>query len=73
MVNKEDKLLLYSPKCPAKSGYLERTYNLSRFDILQVKLERMRAMEDCLGKKLSGSSQEWEDKENRESHHTNSS
>jgi len=37
-------------------------YNLSKFDILQVKLERLKAAEECLKKKESSSTQDSEDK-----------
>ena len=43
---------------------LEPMYNLSRFDILQVKLERIKFMEDGMKRKESQSTQD--EKENYE-------
>lgn len=51
MVNREDKFFYEETNCEAKNNVLEVMYNLSRFDILQVKLERMKIIEDGLKRK----------------------
>lgn len=47
MVNKEDKYQLEeASKIEAKDHILEYMYNLSRFDILQVRLERIKLLDN---------------------------
>ena len=60
MVNKEDKYELDEglSKIEAKDHILEYMYNLSRFDILQVRLERIKLLDDSLRKKDSQSTDE---------------
>lgn len=58
MVNREDKFFYEETNCEAKNNVLEVMYNLSRFDILQVKLERMKTIEEGLKKKDSESTQD---------------
>lgn len=52
MVNKEDKYQLeLAAKTESKDKILEYMYNLSRFDILQVRLERIKLLNDHLKRK----------------------
>ena len=66
MVNKEDKYEIDEPSCKqeAKDQILEYMYNLSRFDILQVRLERIKLLDDTLKRKENYSMHE--EKENYE-------
>lgn len=64
MVNRDDRFCYEETNCEAKNNILEVMYNLSRFDILQVKLERMKTIEEGLKKKDSEATQD--DKENYE-------
>ena len=64
MVNREDRYFYEDSPCQSRNNVLEAMYNLSRFDILQVKLERIKLMEDGMKRKESQSTQD--EKENYE-------
>lgn len=64
MVNRQDRYFYDEYSCQSKNEVLEVIYNLARFDILQVKLERIKLIEDGLKRKESQSTQE--EKENYE-------